>query len=421
MLIYFLHTCIYISNFSYKWAEVLLIFVYNGGNLKYENLETFYINFIGNNKLHLFLFDELSLINLVNLKNLLINYNPSVYTSYYDLYSNPALTLYDIKQHDKNYTELSLCADYVRQAAGIFSSVFNFPEQFTFESAFSNHYIKSFLQENSSYKFLSVSFYKNQIFCYASWFTFMLSVIMVISFIIWVFSLVSYVVNTFFKNEKTYDNYNVVANYLVESEKELGSLDDMFVGISILICIYGWFFFSTFFFNFFSNISLSHLYVGFPLFLFIVLGMPTNMLWNYGILYPVFLRGSSNTTILSLEFMYDILATGIMYIRLIVQNVRFLLMFFAFFECYEFFLNTMFITRSYYFYTPTDFSINSFFMFFSSLVNFIIFYVYNIGHLLYTIISHFFAYLVLVFWFFSFLYTTFFEEKIEVYFKSKRK
>jgi len=80
----------------------------------------------------------------------------------------------------------------------------------------------------------------------------MLSVIMVISFIIWVFSLVSYVVNTFFKNEKTYDNYNVVANYLVESEKELGSLDDMFVGISILICIYGWFFFSTFFLIFFQ-------------------------------------------------------------------------------------------------------------------------------------------------------------------------
>jgi hypothetical protein len=45
--------------------------------------------------------------------------------------------------------------------------------------------------------------------------------------------------NKNFINEKSYDEYNNTINYVIESEKELGSIDDMFVGVSILICVYG--------------------------------------------------------------------------------------------------------------------------------------------------------------------------------------
>jgi hypothetical protein len=95
--------------------------------------------------------------------------------------------------------------------------------------------------------------------------------------------------------------------------------------------------------------------------------------------------------------MYDILAASIMYIRLIVQNVRFILMFFAFFECYEFFLNNVFITKSYYFYYIDFSSLDSSLKMLYNFCIFFILYLYNICHLIYTIISHFFAYLILVF------------------------
>lgn len=228
-------------------------------------------------------------------------------------------------------------------------------------------------------------------------------------------------INSIYKNENIYDRCNSITNYLVESEKELGSLDDMFIGVSILICIYGWFFFGSVFFNYFYNISLIHVYVGFPILLFIILGMPSNMIWSYGILYPIYLRGSSNTTIFLLEFMYDILATIIMYIRLLVQNVRFIFMFFAFFECYEFFLNFIFILKSYNIYDNNYSILLQVYSLLLLLLNFIIFYLYTIGHLVLIIISHFFAYLVLIFWFFNFLYTTFLQEKLEIYFKFIRK
>jgi hypothetical protein len=58
-------------------------------------------------------------------------------------------------------------------------------------------------------------------------------------FIICIYFIFSNKINIIYKNEKMYDESNTVISYLVESEKELGALDDMFIGLSILICIYG--------------------------------------------------------------------------------------------------------------------------------------------------------------------------------------
>lgn len=372
-----------------------------------------------NNNINLFFFNDFSLSNFFNFKTIIFSDNAAT-TFLLNNNNFNIKNMYNLHINNENSIYYSLILDYYNFTNNLVYSTFNFNNEINYQLFFNNFYLNDIYLNKLSYKLLSISLFKHALFSYSSWFLgFFVFIFVYVLFIIY-YLLFTNKINNCYKNEKLYDEYNSVINYLVESEKELGSLDDMFVGVSILICIYGWFFFGTIFLNFFANTNTNYLYCGFPLFLFIVLGMPTNMIWNYGIFYSVYLRGSSNTTLFFLEFMYDVLATTIMYIRLFVQNVRFILMFFAFFECYEFFNNTIFITKNYYNFNTNSSIFYNFYYLLSTTINFVIFYLYNIGHLMYTIISHFFAYLILVFWFFSFLYTTFLQEKLELFFCKKR-
>ena len=74
----------------------------------------------------------------------------------------------------------------------------------------------------------------------------------------------------------------------------------------------------------------------FPLLWLVIMTLPVNVIYDYGLLFLSYLRGVGSTILLGLELMYDVLATMIMFVRLSVQNIRFFLMFFAFFELYEF-------------------------------------------------------------------------------------
>ena len=383
------------------------------------NIYNFINTAVSNNNINLYFLNDFSLINFFSLKTIIFADNTITSSSL----TNTAINIknvFEIQNSNEITMYYSLILDYYNFANNIIYSVFNFNNTLNYDLVFNSCYLNDIYLNKLSYKLLSISFFKNSVFSYNSWFLGFVTVSIVYLLFIIYYLLFTNKINAIYKNEKLYDEYNSVINYLVESEKELGSLDDMLLGVSILICIYGWFFFGTVFLNFLTNSNINYIYCGFPLFLFIVLGMPTNMVWNYGIFYSTYLRGSSNTTLFFLEFMYDILATTIMYIRLFVQNVRFILMFFAFFECYEFFNNVIFITKNYY-SVNSNFSVfHNFYNFFITTTNFFIFYLYNIGHLMYTIISHFFAYLILVFWFFSFLYTTFLQEKLELFFCKKR-
>lgn len=376
---------------------------------------------VDTNYASIFFFNELNLINFFNFKNICLNFDESNFNSFSGdvLYGLPRKLHLDSFDDNVAFSGLVL-SDFFNLASDVFFLCFNFNNSTALDDLFCNFYLNEFFASNFCYKILTISIFKNQVITYSSWTLLALFSVSLYFVAIWFYLVFSNKVNKPFKNEKIFDWYNTAITYLVESEKEFGSLDDMFVGVSILICIYGWFFFGTIFFNFFFNLSVSYLYIGFPLFLFIVLGMPSTMIWDYGIMYPVYLRGSSNTTILILEFMYDLLATCIMGARLLVQNVRFILMFFAFFECYEFFFNSMFIVKSFYFFNADTTVIGVFYNLFLMTTHYIIFYLYNIVHLMYTVISHFFTYLILVFWFYSFLYTTFLEDKLENHFRFKR-
>lgn len=238
-----------------------------------------------------------------------------------------------------------------------------------------------------------------------------------------------YVINfVFFEGDVATEQYASSAEFLAECEKELGSVDDMLIGV-ILIIVYSMFFFLTWltFSPFFSNWFLA-LFVCMSILVFFVLLIPTQFLFDLGALFVFFLRGAGNTTLMFLEFCFDLLAVLIISIRLVIQNTRFILILVAYVELYEFVVDNFFLTDPNYnflydFYSglmKTSNLTNFIYFIYVSFPAFIFQGLYLFFHLLYTIISNYMIYLIIVFWFFSFLYTMFFYERPENHFRFKR-
>jgi hypothetical protein len=75
-----------------------------------------------------------------------------------------------------------------------------------------------------------------------------------------------------------------------------------------------------------------------PIFLFIIGGIPSILLFDCGIFFLAYLRGVGPTPAFLLELMYDYIAVIAYYVRLLVQCVRILLMLFTFLELQEYIL-----------------------------------------------------------------------------------
>jgi len=133
----------------------------------------------------------------------------------------------------------------------------------------------------------------------------------------------------FSKNKEEYqiDVEHSVINLSSEAEKEIFSIDDALNLLFFLL-----FFFGVYFGFLFLSMSSSftELFVFFlPLlfiFYFIVL-IPFNLLFDFGLFFVVYLRGSSNTSSLFFECVYDYIGVIAFFTRLIVQFVRLVLMF----------------------------------------------------------------------------------------------
>jgi hypothetical protein len=224
------------------------------------------------------------------------------------------------------------------------------------------------------------------------------------------------------------DKVKGVIGLYSECEKEIAGFDDIYTPIVFLTFVYSWFFVITPVAIYFFGPEFYIVTAVFPFILLSIFLMPVSIIFDYGAVFSSYLRGAGATVLFALEFMYDCLATLIMFVRLGVQNIRFLLMFFAFVELYEI-LSTVSCLKSDILQSEETNStlrtigntINSVFYILFSVVPFIVFkYIYQVTHLLFTVTSHFFAYLALVFWLFSFLYTSFFSNKCEQYFYSLR-
>ena len=66
-----------------------------------------------------------------------------------------------------------------------------------------------------------------------------------------------------------------------------------------------------------------------------ILTIPVRLLWDFGLSFGIYARGAASSSNLLVEAFFDIIGVIIIFTRFIVQNIRFLLVFVAFFELFE--------------------------------------------------------------------------------------
>jgi hypothetical protein len=108
----------------------------------------------------------------------------------------------------------------------------------------------------------------------------------------------------------------------VESEKEVGSMDDILLPVILtLTASVAWFYLLLPFQVLGSFDSFLH---GFFLLLFccIIVSLPVNLLYECGFFFSTFFRGSAGSTSTLMELVYDLIANTTMFARMQVQHVR---------------------------------------------------------------------------------------------------
>jgi hypothetical protein len=63
---------------------------------------------------------------------------------------------------------------------------------------------------------------------------------------------------------------------------------------------------------------------------YIIIGVPTFLVYDFGIFFLAYLRGVGQVSMLFMEFVYDYIALIAFYVRILVQGVRLILMIFTY-------------------------------------------------------------------------------------------
>ena len=231
------------------------------------------------------------------------------------------------------------------------------------------------------------------------------------------------------KEESTIDSDYLSASITVESEKEIGSLDDILMPIVIIIYTFGWYFY-LYCWNLFCCVpEIVLVFFFFPLLYYTILNTPTFLLYDFGILYNCYLRGIAPTPTMLFELMYDYIAVIAFYVRILTQGVRLALMFFTYASMHDYIL---YMDYSHKYLTGNESiweeisnvsvsssSITYFFL--GVLPGHLLYWVYEVFHTFFVVTGQLVAYFAMIFWLFLFLFTFFVLEKQESYFEERRK
>ncbi len=231
------------------------------------------------------------------------------------------------------------------------------------------------------------------------------------------------------KEESTIDSDYLMANLLVESEKEIGSLDDMILGLLILVYIFGWYFYIYFITLLSTFPEVVLIFYSFPFLYYIIISMPTYLIYDFGIYFIAYLRGVGSSSLFTMELLYDYIACAAFYIRLMVQAVRLVLMTFTYISMHDLIVFFDFNSKLFFGFesiteelSNVSGTFNSFsYFFFLVLPLKFLYWAYEVLHTYFVVTAQFVAFFAMVFWLFLFLYTFFVLEKQENYFKEKRK
>ncbi len=269
--------------------------------------------------------------------------------------------------------------------------------------------------------------YNNFLMFYSFFYTFF-KITLVLTFIFSIFFLTyleNYIVQLI--------NNNTLTKLFIlnETEKEVGPADDFFFFTVIFILTICSFIIMTFF----TLILNSNIFIWSMASLFLVslliLSIPLNLFFDFGISYFAYIRGSASSTNLIKELLFDIIATFTVFIRFVVQNIRFFFIFSAIFELLEwifsstssfFFINNLYNYNLFFNFSDLNHSTSNstFNLLFINSIMFVIFYFYYTLHLIFLLLVQITIYIGISIWLFFFLYSTKFLGKYEKFFILKK-
>lgn len=227
-------------------------------------------------------------------------------------------------------------------------------------------------------------------------------------------------------------NFNFYFNYFKVlsdlGEQEYGSYDDFKFFLFFLVQMFMWYCWILFMGYTFSLKSESRLVLLTLSVMITILTIPVRLLWDFGLAFGMYVRGAASSSNLVVEAFFDIIGVIIIFTRFVVQNIRFLLVFVAFFELFEWTATTLEVNILLNAYTPFQNFSNLYLLleskaFFSMLLNSIktiFIYFYHLLHLIIVSFMQIGVYLMVSFWLFFFLYTSFFKITVDNYFSVKR-
>lgn len=230
------------------------------------------------------------------------------------------------------------------------------------------------------------------------------------------------------KEENFIDSDYLITSASLESEKEIGSFDDIILALPIVIYIFGWYFYI----NCWSIACLMPEFVltfyFFPCLYLIILGVPTFLVYDFGIVFISYLRGVGPSSTMFMEFIYDYIALIAFYVRILVQGVRLILMIFTYASLHDLMLYFNIDQKIFFSNESLWEELNSLsitldsmsYFFLVSLPSRMIYWLYELFHTFFVVTAQFIAFFAMVFWLFLFLSTFFVLEQQEAYFKSKR-
>lgn len=245
----------------------------------------------------------------------------------------------------------------------------------------------------------------------------------------WAFIFVSFFFSFFSTStdeESTIDADYLSASVTVESEKEIGSLDDLLIPIIIYIYTFGWYAYLHCWCTMFISPELSLFIFFFPLLYYTIVCTPSLLLYDFGIFYTCFLRGISPSSVLVFELIYDYIAVIAFYVRVLVQSVRLALMLFAYASMHDYVLYQQYtfspvaVESIWESLSNIDASVNSVTYFILGVLpGYILYWIYELIHTFFVVTGQLVAYLAMVFWLFLFLFTFFIAERFENYFAER--
>lgn len=231
------------------------------------------------------------------------------------------------------------------------------------------------------------------------------------------------------KEESTIDADYLAAGVTVESEKEIGSIDDIIMPAIIFVYTFGWYFYLHCWNNINSCPEVVFVFFFFPLLYYTILNTPTFLLYDFGILYNCYLRGIAPSPTIVFELMYDYIAVIAFYARILTQGVRLALMFFIYAAMHDFVLYTDFNHRwltgnesIWEDIANVNASVSSVTYFILGVLpTHIMNWMYEVFHTFFVVTGQLVAYFAMIFWLFLFLFTFFIIEKQESYFEERKK